>query len=429
MPSKKKSPTKFYEMSREQRLKFLKKFAKLSNEDIKALRSGTISFGTANSMVENVIGVTAYPLGVATNFLINGKDYLIPMAIEEPSVIAGASKAAKIARARGGFTATADDSHMIGQIQVVHLEDPQRGGEMALQAKERILETANGKSRTLTKLGAGAKDLLYRVLDTEQGRMLIVELTVDVRDSMGANIVNTMCEAVAPIVEEVTGGNVLLKILSNHATKRLARAEAVFGKDQLGGGDVVKNILLAHAFAASDQYRCTTHNKGVMNGIIAVASATGQDTRAIEAGAHSFACRDGGRYMPLTHWERDGAGDLVGRIELPLAVGIVGGAASTHPVAKACLRILGVKSAQELACVMASAGLAQNLAALRALVSEGIQKGHMRLHARNIAMTAGADGRLIDSVAKKIADEKNVTLQRAKEVLRELRRKKKRRRR
>lgn len=417
---------KFYEMNHEQRLRFLKRFARLSRDEVKALRSGTLSFGTADNMVENAIGTTALPLGIATHFVINGREHLIPMAIEEPSVIAAASKAAKIARAKGGFVASADDSLMIGQIQVVDLKDLLQASMAVLRAKDRILEVANGRSRTLARVGAGAKDLSFRVLETEREKMLILELTVDVRDAMGANVLNTMCEAVAPVIEEVTGGRVLLRILSNYATKRLARAEATFSKEELGGG-VVDDILLAHAFAAADQYRCTTHNKGVMNGIIAVANATGQDTRAIEAGAHSYACRDG-RYTSLTEWRRNGDGDLVGSIELPLAVGVVGGVAWTHPIAKACLRILQVKSAQELACVMASAGLAQNLAALRALVSEGIQKGHMRLHARNIAMTAGAAGRLVDLVAERIADEENLTLQRAREVLRELRKKQKKRR-
>ena len=412
---------KFYEMSHEQRLNFVRRFAKLNNDDLKTLkRLGGLSFSIANSMVENAIGTVAYPLGIATNFLINGRDYLIPMVIEEPSVIAAASNAAKIAREKGGFIASVDKSLMIGQIQVVDLSEPSSAGEKVLRAKSRILKAANEKSRTLSKAGAGAKDLSFRVFNTELGNMLIIELTIDVRDAMGANIVNTMCEAVAPLVEELTGGRVLLRILSNYATKRLARAKATFSRDGLGGRDIVEGILLAHAFAASDQYRCTTHNKGTMNGIIAVANAIGQDTRAIEAGAHSYACRNG-RYTPLTEWSRNKDGDLVGSIELPLSVGIVGGVVSVHPLTKICLKILRVKSAGELACVMASAGLAQNLAALRALVSEGIQKGHMRLHARNVALMAGASGKLIDAVAKIIADEDDITVQRAKEVLRKLR--------
>jgi len=411
---------KFYEMNLEQRLKLVKRFAKLSNNDLKMLKNlGGLSFSKANSMIENVIGTVAFPLGIATNFRINGKEYLVPMVIEEPSVIAAASNAAKIARATGGFTAGADRSLMIGQIQVIGLLEPFSAGQKVLNAKAKILKAANEKSKTLAKIGAGAKDISFRVIGTELGNMLIVELTIDVRDAMGANIVNTMCEAVAPLIEKITGGRVLLRILSNYATKRLARAKAIFSKKDLGGEQVVDGILLAHAFASSDQYRCTTHNKGTMNGIIAVANATGQDTRAIEAGAHSYACRNG-KYMPLTEWSKNKNGELVGSIELPLTVGVVGGIASVHPLAKVCLKIMRVKSAGELASVMASIGLAQNLAALRALVSEGIQKGHMRLHARNVAMMAGADGKLIDTVAKKIAEEHNITMQRAKQVLRGL---------
>jgi hydroxymethylglutaryl-CoA reductase len=416
---------KFYEMNLQQRLNYVRRFAKLSNEDVKVLKNaGGLSFGIANSMVENAIGAIAFPLGIATNFLINGKEYLIPMAIEEPSVIAAASGAAKIARARGGFTANADPSLMTGQIQVINLQDPKSAGERVSAAKSEILRVANEKSRTLSKIGGGAQDLSYRILNTRMGLMLIVELTIDVRDAMGANIINTMCEAVAPLVEEVTGGKVLLRILSNYATRRLARSTAVFSKEELGKS-VVDGIILAHAFASSDQYRCTTHNKGVMNGIVAIANATGQDVRAIEAGAHSYACRNG-TYAPLTEWSVNSNGDLVGSIELPLAVGIVGGAASVHPMAKVCLKILRVKSAGELAYTMASTGLAQNFAALRVLVSAGIQEGHMRLHARNIAMMAGAEGRMVDTVAEKIADESDVTLQRAREVLRELKSKRKR---
>jgi hydroxymethylglutaryl-CoA reductase len=311
---------------------------------------------------------------------------------------------------------------MIGQVQVVGLQEPMAAGEKVLKAKEEIIGIANGKSKTLAKIGAGAKDVTFRIIDTMQGKMLIVELIIDVRDAMGANVVNTMCESVAPLIEDITGGRVLLKILSNYATKRLARARAVFSKEEIGS-EVVNDILLAHAFAVSDQYRCTTHNKGAMNGVIAVANATGQDSRAIEAGAHSYASRNG-RYEPLTSWSKDSNGDLVGSIELPLAVGIVGGVSSVHPLAKICLKILRVKTAQELACIIASAGLAQNFAALRALVSEGIQKGHMSLHARNIAMMAGAEGKLIDAVAKKIAEEGDVTTHRAKQVLKELKRQK-----
>jgi hydroxymethylglutaryl-CoA reductase len=413
------SVQKFYEMNYRERLEYVRKFARLTDAEVKILKNcGGLSLREANRMVENAIGTMAFPLGIATNFLINGRDYLIPMAIEEPSVIAAASKAAKIARLKGGFTATADQSLMIGQVHVVELDDPIKAGENVLKRKDEIIRIANSKSKTLSKKGAGAKDVTFRIIDTGHGQMLIVELIVDVQDAMGANVVNTMCEAVAHIVQSATNGRVLLRILSNYAVRRLARAKAVFSKEEIGS-KVVDDIVLAYAFANSDQSRCTTHNKGVMNGIVAVGNATGQDSRAIEAGAHSYASRSG-RYSPITSWSKNSEGDLVGNIELPLAVGVVGGISSVHPLAKTCIKILRVKSAQELACVMASAGLAQNFAALRALVSEGIQKGHMNLHARNIAVMAGAQGSLIDLVARKISEEGNVTTRRAKEVMKML---------
>ncbi|NMJ87596.1 MAG: hydroxymethylglutaryl-CoA reductase, degradative [Thaumarchaeota archaeon] len=415
----KSSISKFYQMGLKQRLQLVKKFANLNNNDLRVLKScGGLSFKSANVMSENVIGTMAIPLGIATNFLINERDYLIPMVIEEPSVIAAASNAAKIARVKGGFTAIADQSLMIGQIQVVDLQKLLVSGEKVLETKNKIIEIANTKSRTLVNKGAGVKDVIFRVIDTIQGKILIVELIIDVRDAMGANIVNTMCEAVAPYIENVTGGRALLKILSNYTTKRLTRASVVFSKEEIGS-EIVNDILLAYAFAMSDQYRCTTHNKGVMNGIIAVANATGQDSRAIEAGAHSYAARNG-KYSSLTSWSKDNNGDLIGSIEIPLAVGIVGGISSVHPLVKTCLKILHVKKAQDLACVMASVGLAQNFAALYALVSEGIQKGHMSLHARNIATISGAKGKLIGIVAEIIADEGNVTTHRAKEVLKNI---------
>lgn len=409
---------KFYQMSPKQRLQIVKNFANLTDSDIKILKAVGLSLNIANNMVENAIGMMALPLGIGTNFLINGRDYLIPMVIEEPSVIAGASKAAKIARLKGGFVASADQSMMIGQVQIVGLPEPKKSGQKVIAVKSKIIELANNKSQTLTKKCAGAKNVTFRVIDTARGKMLIVELIVNVSDAMGANIVNSMCEAVAPYIEYITGGKTLLKILSNYTTKRLARARAVFSKDEIGS-EVVEGILLAQSFAMSDQYRCVTQNKGVMNGIIATANATGQDSRAIEAGVHSYAARSG-RYSPITSWCRNRNGDLVGGIEIPLAVGVIGGVSSMHPVAKTCLKILRVKTAQELSYVLASVGLAQNFAALRALVSEGIQQGHMSLHARNIAMMSGAEGKLIGTVAKKITDEGNITTQRAKQVLKTL---------
>jgi len=409
---------KFREMDQYERLHYLKEKTNLSNEDIDIIRNPTAlwNYADANKMVENAIGMIMLPLGIATNFIINGKKYIIPMAIEEPSVIAAASKAAKIAKASGGFIAEADESLMIGQVQLVSLPiSKQVAKEKILVSKDQLLQIANSRSRSIT-----ARDLEVRELhdksQNSMGEMLLIELTIDTQDAMGANIINTMCESVAPRLEEITGGKVVLKILSNYATRRLVRCKATFQKNQLGGEQIVERILYAYALAYSDVYRAVTHNKGIMNGIDAVALATGQDFRAIEAGAHAFASKDG-TYRSLTKWRKTKEGDLEGEIELPMAVGIVGGIASIHPMVKLALKILGVKSSQELAMTLAAMGLAQNLAALRALASEGIQSGHMKFHARNIAIMAGAKGNLVDIVAKRIADESNVTINRAKEVL------------
>ncbi|KUO40756.1 MAG: 3-hydroxy-3-methylglutaryl-CoA reductase, partial [Hadesarchaea archaeon DG-33] len=303
--------------------------------------------------------------------------------------------------------------------QLVDVKNPIKAREKILKAKERILAEANEQDPILVKLGGGAKDIEVRVLTTHLGPMTIIHLFIDVRDAMGANVINTMCEAVAPLIEELTGGRVFLRIVSNLATYRLARAKAVFTKEALGGEEVVDGILQAYAFAAADPYRCATHNKGVMNGVIAVALATANDTRALEAGAHAYAAM-GGAYKPLTHWERTVEGDLSGRIELPVAVGTIGGATATHPVAKICRKILGVQSARELGEVMAAVGLAQNLAAMRALATVGIQAGHMGLHARNIAVMAGAKGKLIDKVAARLVEGRKIRVDRAKEILEEL---------
>ncbi|MEM0029684.1 MAG: hydroxymethylglutaryl-CoA reductase, degradative [Candidatus Nitrosocaldus sp.] len=410
---------RFYELDREGRLAVLKEHASLTDEDIKILREGSgIDFKMADSMVENAVSFISYPLGIATNFLINGKEYLVPMAIEEPSVIAAASKGAKIARLRGGFTAHADPSVMIGQVQVKDvMKDVEKAMEEVMNSKDELLCIANSKS-SLARKGAGARDLRCKVIDTARGKMLIVELLVDVKDAMGANVVNTMCEAIASRVESITNGKVLLRILSNYAAYRLVKATARFAREEVGD-DAVEGILDAYAFAEADVYRCVTHNKGVMNGIIAVANATAQDTRAIEAGAHAYACRSG-RYSSLTHWGKDSNGDLVGSIELPLAVGIVGGLTSTHPIARLSLKILRVGSAQELACIMASVGLAQNFSALHALVREGIQAGHMRLHARKVAMLAGAEGSLLNEVAERLAREGNITVEHARQIMQEI---------
>jgi hydroxymethylglutaryl-CoA reductase len=373
----------FFEKSRKERLDILVKFANLTEEERTILDvSGGIDFEQADKMVENAVGTFSFPLGIATNFLINKKEYLVPMVIEEPSVIAAASKAAKIARIHGGFTMQNDESYSIGQIQVVKV-DAKAATPKVLQASKEILELANSKSTTLAKIGKGAKKVSCKEITTDVGPMLIVELLIDVGDAMGANVTNTMCEGVAPLIEKITGGKTLLRILSNYSTRRLVRGTAVFDKEEVGGNDTVDNIVLAYQFAANDVYRAVTHNKGVMNGIIAVANATGQDNRAIEAAAHAYAAKTG-RYGSITEWSKDKDGNLVGKIELPMSVGIVGGIINVHPMAKICTKILGVESASELACVIAATGLAQNFSALRALASEGIQKGHMRLHARKL---------------------------------------------
>src|SRR5438876_11699032 len=374
-------------------------------------------------MIENVVGVLPVPLGIAVNFLVNNKDYLIPMAIEEPSVVAAASHAAKMARAKGGFRTSSTEPIMIGQVQLVKCPSPRDAEKAILSSKQEILNTANQQDPTLVSKGGGAKDLRVRILPSLTGTMVISELLVDCRDAMGANVVNTMAEAVAPMLEKLSRGNANLRIISNLADRRIARATAHFSKDDLGGGEVVDGIVQAYAFAAADPYRCATHNKGVMNGVTAVCLATGNDTRAIEAGAHAYAARSG-RYSPLTTWKKDSKGNLVGTIEIPAAVGIIGGVTAVHPMAKICLKILGVKTACELGEVMASVGLAQNMAALRALAAEGIQKGHMSLHARNIAAMAGAQGDLIDFVADKMVAERKIRLDRAREVLLELSRSK-----
>jgi hydroxymethylglutaryl-CoA reductase len=372
---------KLYEMSREERLDYIRKTTRIS-DDIEAMLR-PLSFEDANRMVENAIGIMSIPMGIATNFVINGREFVIPMAIEEPSVIAAVSKAAKIAKVKGGFIADADDSLMIGQVQIVGLGNVKHAKTKILRNKKQLLVTANSNSRSVTAVDLQVRQLRDKS-PNNMGNMLMVELIIDTKDAMGANAINTMCEAIAPHVAEITGGEVVLKILSNYATRRMVRCRAIFDKEHLGGSQIVKRILYAYALAYSDAYRAVTHNKGVMNGIDAVALATGQDFRAIEAGAHAYAARDG-TYRSLTSWRRTKEGDLAGGIELPLAVGVVGGIVNAHPTAKFALQILGVKSAKELAMVIAATGLAQNLAAIRALSSEGIQSGHMRLHARKFS--------------------------------------------
>lgn len=408
--------SRFFEKNRKERLDEVSKFAKLTSEERKIIEeSGGIRFDQADKMVENAIGTFSFPLGVATNFVINGKEYLIPMVIEEPSVIAAASKAAKIAKIHGGFTMQNNESYSIGQIQIVNV-NVKEATQKILQNSQQLLDLANTKSVTLSKIGKGAKEVWCKKIDTDSGPMLIVELLIDVGDAMGANVTNTMCEGVAPLLEQITGGKTLLRILSNYSTRRLVSGTAIFDKDELGGEHIVDNIVLAYQFADNDEYRAVTHNKGVMNGIIAVANATGQDTRAIEAAAHAYAAKSG-KYRSLTQWHKDKDGNLVGTIEIPLSVGIVGGIINVHPMAKICTKILQIQSASELACVIVAVGLAQNLSAIRALASEGIQKGHMKLHARNIAAAAGASPDQIDTIADKMAKEGKVSINRAKELL------------
>jgi len=413
----------FYKLTPKERIKHVKDFADLTDEEVEILQStGALKMEMADRMIENVVGTFPLPLGIAMNFFINKKDYMIPMAIEEPSVVAAATYAAKMAREKGGFFTSSTDPVMIGQIQAVDIRDPFAAKMKILSAKKEILQKANDQDPMLVSVGGGAKDLHVKVIDTKTGPMVITELHVDCRDAMGANAVNTMAEAVAPMIERITGGRVYLRIISNLAVKRLARAWTVIPKEAVGGEEIVDGIVEAYSFAAADPYRAATHNKGILNGIIGVVIATGNDHRAIEAGAHAYAVKNG-QYGTLSYWEKNSDGDLVGSIELPMAVGLIGGATKVHPTAKVALKILGVKSANELGEVMAAVGLAQNLGALRALAHEGIQRGHMSLHARNVAITAGASGPLIDMVVERMVTERKVRMDRAKELLEEYKKK------
>ena len=373
-------------------------------------------------MIENVVGIHALPLGIALNFIVNGREVLVPMAIEEPSVVAGASFMAKLARTAGGFTAQADPPEMIGQIQLLCLSDLAAAKKAILNQKDRLLAEISGLDPVLQRLGGGPRDLEVRLIDESPiGAFLVVHLIYDVRDAMGANAVNTAVEKLAPQLETITGGKVHLRILSNLADRRLARAYCTIPLSELAfegysAEDVRDGIISAWAFAQADPYRAATHNKGIMNGVDPVVIATGNDWRAIEAGAHAYAARSG-RYTSLSTWGQDAHGNLVGSLELPMAVGIVGGATQVHPVARASLKLLGVTSAGQLAEIIASVGLAQNLAALRALATEGIQRGHMTLHARQVAIAAGAQGEMIDQLASRMVAEKTVRIDRAKEIL------------
>lgn len=378
----------------------------------------------ADKLVENVVGVFGMPMGIAVNFRINGRDVLIPMVIEEPSVVAGASFMAKLVYDGGGFRTSSTAPEMIGQIQVLDLTDLEAAQDAILAHKAELMDMAACCDKVLVKLGGGPRDIEVRILEnTPVGPMLIVHLIVDCRDAMGANAVNTACEQLAPEIERITGGRVGLRILSNLADKRLARAECTIPAASLAlgeypGNQVVDRIIEAWAFAAADPYRAATHNKGIMNGIDPVVIATGNDWRAIEAGAHVYAARIG-RYTSLTEWSKDAGGNLIGKLEMPMAVGIVGGTTRAHPVAQVALKILGIKTARELAEIIVAVGLSQNLAALRALATEGIQKGHMALHARQIAIASGASGDAVDQIAAQMMAEGKINTERAAELLRE----------
>jgi hydroxymethylglutaryl-CoA reductase len=416
---------KFRNMNQKERLELIKNKTKLDDKEIALFNNTSIfNFDEINNMVENAIGVFQIPLGIANNFVINGKEYLIPMAIEEPSVIAASSNAAKICKNAGGFKANADKSIMIGQIQLVSFDSNNSSNKI-----DKIIKTIEENKPKLIKL-ANTKSKFARCIDIQArqindesannlGPMIIIEIYVDTKDAMGANIVNTMCEVTAPEIEALTGGQVILKILSNYSTNRLVRCKGIFPKESIGGDRVLKRILFSYAFAYSDTYRAVTHNKGIMNGIDSVAIATGQDFRAIEAGCHAYACRDG-QYRSLTKWYKNPNGDLVGEIEIPLAVGIVGGITNTHPLVKACIKILDISSSQELAMIIAAAGLAQNFSAIRALSDEGIQKGHMKLHSKNIVKIAageGASNEQIEEVSKQMIKEGRISVSRAKEIM------------
>lgn len=410
-----------------QRLAAIADAAGLTPEERQQLAEpGALGLERADGMIENVIGAFELPLGVAGNFQVNGRDVLVPMAVEEPSVVAAASFMAKLARENGGFETSSTPPLMRAQVQVLGLTDPHGARVALLREREHIVKLANSRDQVLIGLGGGCQDIEAHVFaDTPRGPMLVLHLIVDVRDAMGANTVNTMAEAVAPLVEEITGGTVRLRILSNLADLRLSRArvrlrpQTLDTKDR-SGAEIIEGVLDAYVFAATDPYRAATHNKGIMNGIDPVIVATGNDWRAVEAGAHAYACRDG-RYTSLTHWEKDASGALVGTLEMPMPVGLVGGATKTHPLARLALKIMAVRSAQELGEIAVAVGLAQNLGALRALATEGIQRGHMALHARNIALTVGAVGAEIDQLAKRMAEEKDVRADRALALLEELR--------
>ena len=412
----------FHKLSRSERIAKAAVFSGLSEEQKKQLAADSpLGFEVADRMAENALGLHAIPLCIATNFIVNNREVLVPMAIEEPSVVAAASNGAKLCRDTGGFFAVADAPVMVGQVQLVALKDASKAVRELNSKKADIIKAAEPFAAGIAKYGGGIRAFSARTLPTERGEMAIAEFDIDVRDSMGANTINTILEGVAPKIEEITGGKVRLRILSNLAVKRLVKAKAVWKRDTIGA-EAVEGVLDGWAFADVDIYRACTHNKGIMNGIDAVAVATGNDWRAVEAGAHAFAAT-GGRYRSLTRFKKLPNGDLEGEIELPLAVGTIGGATRSLPSAQASLALLGVKTSQELACVMASVGLAQNFAALRALSGEGIQRGHMELHAKNLAIAAGATGEEADRVAARMVEQKDISAKSAADILAIIRKK------
>ncbi len=414
----------FYNLTFAERLARAASAAELTAPELDSWTTGGISTEAADHMIENVIGLHSLPLGIGLNFQVNGREVLIPMAIEEPSVVAGASFMAKLARAGGGFQTTSTEPLMIGQMQVINITNLHEAKLKLYEKKAELLAAADAIDPLLKKFGGGARDLEVRIIEASAiGPFLVIHLIYDVRDAMGANAVNTACERLAPQVEALTGGKVHLRILSNLADRRIARARCTIpvkelAFDDFSGETVRDGIIAAYAFAAADSYRAATHNKGIMNGVDAVVIATGNDWRAIEAGAHAYAARSG-QYTSLSTWGKDAAGNLVGTLEMPMAVGIIGGATKVHPAAKAAIKLMGVKTASELAEIIVAVGLAQNMAALRALATEGIQRGHMSLHARQVAIAAGASGEQIDKVAAQMVAEKTVRIDRAEEILKQ----------
>lgn len=411
-----------HRMTIAERINAVKAFAQLSSEEAALFgQSSVLDLDTADRMIENVIGTFEIPLGVVPNMVVNGRDVLVPLAVEESSVIAALANAARMVRSGGGFFTSTSDPIMIAQIQAVDIDDPFAAKLKILEKRDAIIAMANEQDPVLVKLGGGCRDIEVRVIDSVQGPMVVTHILVDTRDAMGANAVNTMAEFLAPHIEKWTDGKVFLRILSNLADRRIARARCVVNKDAISPGpEVIDGITTAWAFADADPYRAATHNKGIMNGISSLAIATGNDYRAIEAGAHAYAARSG-KYRALTHWEKDRDGNLIGSLELPLAMGLVGGATAIHPMAKLIVKVLGVNNAAELAEIAAAVGLGQNLSALRALASEGIQKGHMMLHAQNIAVMVGAQGDEIAAVANKLKEEGQIRVDRAGEILKQLR--------